>query len=83
MKTFLLLAVGSAVTVASEAVPNLPAKLIVSVFILIGALATAAWRAPAGYEDESGLHLVHARRAVTKGRAKLRLSPAKKKRLIG
>ena len=62
MKTFLLVAVGSAITLTSGPVPNLPAMLIVSAFILMGVLATAAWWAPVGYEDESGLHLVYARR---------------------
>ena len=58
MKTFLLVAVSSAITLASGPVPNLPAKLVVSAFILMGVLTTAALWAPVGYEDESGLHLV-------------------------
>jgi hypothetical protein len=64
MKTFLLAAVGSAITLASGSVPNLLAKLIVSAFILMGLLTTAAWWAPVGFEDESGLHLVYARRPM-------------------
>ena len=67
MKTVLLFAAGSAIAVTSEAIPNAPAKLIFSAFILMGALITAARRAPVGYEDGSGLRLVKARRPVTEG----------------
>ena len=82
MKAFLLFAVGGTITVATKVIPNVPAKLIVSAFILIGALATAARRAPVGYEDGSSLHLVHARRPVTKHRAKLRVWPSRKKLVL-
>jgi hypothetical protein len=66
MKTVLLFAAGSAIAVASEVIPNVPAKLIVSAFVLMGALITAARQAPVGYEKGSGLHLVKARRPVVK-----------------
>ena len=83
MKTFLLLTVGSAITMATDALPNLPAKLILGAFVLIAALAMAARGAPVGLEHESGFYLVHMRRPVTKGRAKVRLWPTRKKLLIG
>jgi hypothetical protein len=67
MKTFLLLAVSSVVT--AGVLPALPAKIILSAFVLIAALIQAALRAPVGYQDEKGFHLVRARRRVTKGRA--------------
>ena len=67
MKTVLLFAAGSAIAVASEAIPSVLAKLMVSAFVLMGALITAARQAPVGYEESSGLHLVKARRPVTKG----------------
>jgi hypothetical protein len=67
MKTVLLFAAGNVIAVASEAIPNVLAKLIVSAFVVMGALVTAARRAPVGYEDGSGLHLVKARCPVTKG----------------
>ena len=67
MKTFLLLAVSSVVT--AGLLPALPAKIILSGFVLIAVLAQAARRAPVGYEDQNGFHLVSARRHVTRGRA--------------
>jgi len=67
MKTFLLLAVSSVVT--AGVLPALPAKIILSAFVLIAALAQAARRAPVGYEDENGFHFVSTRRHVTRGRA--------------
>ena len=67
MKTFLLLAVSSVVT--AGVLPALPAKIILSAFVLIAALAQAARRAPVGYQDENGFHLISARRHVTRGRA--------------
>jgi hypothetical protein len=67
MKTFLLLAVSSVVT--AGALPSLPAKIILSVFVLMAALTQAARRAPVGYQDEKGFHLIRARRRGTKGRA--------------
>ena len=56
MKTFLLLAVGSVIT--AGALPSLPAKIILSAFVLMAVLTQAARRAPAGYEDENGFHSV-------------------------
>ena len=44
MKTFLLLAVGSVVT--AGVLPTLPAKIILSAFVLIAALTQAARRRP-------------------------------------
>ena len=67
MKTFLLLAVSSVVT--AGVLPALPAKIILSAFVLIAALTQAARRAPVGYQDENGFHLISARRHVTRGRA--------------
>jgi hypothetical protein len=43
MKTFLLLAVSSVVTAA--VLPSLPAKIILSTFVLLAALIEAAYRA--------------------------------------
>ena len=83
MKTFLLLAVGSVITMATDALPNLPAKLILGAFVLMAALAMAARGAPVGLEHKSGFYLVQMRRPVTKGRAKVRLWPTRKKLLIG
>jgi hypothetical protein len=56
MKTFLLLAVSSVAT--AGALPSLPAKIILSAFVLMAVLTQAAGRAPAGYEDEDGFHSV-------------------------
>ena len=67
MKIFLLLAVSSVVT--AGVLPALPAKIILSAFVLIAALTQAARRAPVGYQDENGFHLIRARRRVTRGRA--------------
>ena len=67
MKTFLLLAVSSVVT--AGALPALPAKIILSAFVLIAVLTQAARRAPVGYQDENGFHLISTRRHVTRGRA--------------
>ncbi len=69
MKTFLLLAVGSVVT--AGVLPSLPAKIILSAFVLLAALAQAARRAPVGYQDENGFHLIRVRRPVAKGRSPL------------
>ena len=66
MKTLLLLAVSSVVT--AGALPTLPAKIILSAFVLLAALTVAARRAPAGYQDEDGFHLIRPRRPVAKGR---------------
>ena len=66
MKTFLLLAVSSVVT--AGVLPALPAKIL-SAFVLIAVLTQAARRAPVGYENENGFHLISTRRHVTRGRA--------------
>src|SRR5438132_5827759 len=81
MKTFLLLAVSSVVT--AGALPSLPAKIILSAFVLLAALTEAARRAPAGYQDEHGFHLIRARRPGAKGRWPLRYRRARKKLLSG
>jgi len=79
MKTFLLLAVTSVAT--AEALPSLPAKIILSAFVLLAALTQAARRAPAGYQDENGFHLIRARRPVAKGRSPFRRWGARKRLL--
>jgi hypothetical protein len=75
MKTLLLLAVSSVVT--AGALPSLPAKIVLSAFVLMAVLTQAARRAPAGYQDENGFHLIRPRRPVAKGRRGAR------KRLLG
>ena len=65
MKTFLLLSVSSVVT--AGALPSLPAKIILSAFVLMAVLSQAARRAPAGYQDENGFHLIRPRRRGAKG----------------
>jgi hypothetical protein len=67
MKTLLLLAVSSVVTAGS--LPSLPAKIVLSAFVLMAVLTQAARRAPAGYQDENGFHLIRPRRPVAKGRS--------------
>ena len=52
MKTFLLLSVSSVAT--AGALPSLPAKIILSAFVLMAVLTQAARRAPMGYQDEDG-----------------------------
>ena len=52
MKTLLLLALSS--TVTAGLLPNLPAKIILSAFVLLAALTYPAARAPIGCEGESG-----------------------------
>jgi hypothetical protein len=81
MKTFLLLSVSSVVT--AGALPSLPAKIILSAFVLMAVLTQAARRAPAGYQDENGFHLIRARRPLAKGRSLFRHWQARKKLLIG
>ena len=54
MKTFLLLSVSSVAT--AGALPSLPAKIILSAFVLMAVLTQAARRAPIGYQDENGFH---------------------------
>jgi hypothetical protein len=56
MKTFLLLSVSSVAT--AGALPSLPAKIILSAFVLMAVLTQAACRAPVGYQDEGGFHSV-------------------------
>ncbi len=57
MKTFLLLAISSVVT--AGALPSLPAKIILSAFVLLAVLTQAVRRAPVGYQDEDGFHGGH------------------------
>src|SRR5437762_14285805 len=80
MKTFLLLSVSSVVT--AGALQNLPAKIILSAFVLMAVLTQAARRAPAGYQDEDGFHLIRPRRPLARGRSPFRPRGAKK-RLLG
>ena len=54
MKTLLLLSVSSVAT--AGALPSLPAKIILSAFVLMAVLTQAARRAPIGYQDENGFH---------------------------
>src|SRR6266513_2519562 len=77
MKTLLLMAVSSVVT--AGVLPSLPAKIILSAFVLLAVLSEAARRAPAGYQDEDGFHLIRVRRPVAKGRSPLRYRRARKK----
>ena len=67
MKTSLLLAISSVVT--AGVLPSLPAKIVLSAFVLLAALIQAALRAPVGYQDEKGFHLIRARRRMTTVRA--------------
>ena len=79
MKTLLLLAVSSVVT--AGALPSLPAKIILSAFVLMAVLTQAARRAPVGYQDEDGFHLIRPRRPVAKGRSPFRRWGARKRLL--
>ena len=81
MKTFLLLAVSSVVT--AGVLPSLPAKIILSAFVLLAALIHAARRAPAGYQDENGFHLIRPRRPVANGQSPFRRLGARKRLLNG
>jgi len=54
MKTLLLLALSSMAIAGT--LPSLPAKIIFSALVLLGALTYAAGRAPIGCQDESGFH---------------------------
>ncbi len=56
MKTFLLLALGSAAI--AGLLPTLPAKIILSAFVLLAALIQVAGRAPVGYEDHDGFRSI-------------------------
>src|SRR6266566_4869416 len=81
MKTFLLLGVSS--VVIAGALPSLPAKIILSAFVLMAVLTQAARRAPAGYQDEDGFHLIRPRPPVSKGRSTFRRWGARKRLLSG
>ena len=70
MKTFLLLIIGS--VVAAGVLPGMPAKIVLSAFVLTAALTQAARSAPVGLEHESGFYLIRERRRTT-GRAIRRL----------
>jgi hypothetical protein len=72
MKTFLFLAISSVVTAGT--LPSLPAKIILSAFVLMAVLTQAARRAPAGYQDENGFHLIRPRRPLAKDARKRPLS---------
>ena len=80
MKTFLLLSVSSVVTAGT--LPSLPAKIILSAFVLMAVLTQAARRAPAGYQDENGFHLIRPRRPAANGRSPFSRRDARK-RLLG
>jgi hypothetical protein len=67
MKMFLLLTIGS--VVAAGVLPSLPAKIVLSAFVLMAALTLAADRAPVGCEHETGFYLIRARRRMTTARA--------------
>jgi hypothetical protein len=56
MKTILLLALSS--MVIAGLLPSLPAKIILSAFVLLAALCHAAGRAPVGCQDEGGFHSI-------------------------
>ena len=56
IKMFLLLAVST--VIAAAVLPSLPAKVMLSAFVLLAALANAARRAPVGCQDEGGFHLL-------------------------
>ena len=56
MKRCLLLALSS--TVIATVLPSLPAKIILSGFVLLAALCHAAGRAPVGCQDEGGFHSI-------------------------
>jgi hypothetical protein len=74
MKTFLLLATSSVITAGM--LPSIPAKIILSTFVLMTALVVATHRAPVGYQDEGGFHRVRIRR-TTGWRAARKLSRQK------
>jgi len=54
MKTILLLALTS--MLVASVLPSLPAKIILSAFVLMAALTHVAGRAPIGCQDEHGFH---------------------------
>ena len=63
MKTFLLLIISS--VVAAGVLPSLPAKIVLSAFVLMAALTQTAHRAPIGCEHDTGFYLIRARRRMT------------------
>lgn len=78
MKTVLAFVITSATTAAL--IPSLPAKITIGAFVLTGLLTQMARRAPVGYQDEKGFHLIHVRRAACeRRRAQLRLWRARKR----
>src|SRR5436190_12218484 len=81
MKTLPLLSVSSVVTAGT--LPSLPAKIILSAFVLMAVLTQAARRAPAGYQDEDEFHLIRPRRPLANGRSTFRRWGARKRRLSG
>ena len=56
MKTYLVLLASS--VVSAGVLPTLPAKIILSAFVLMAALIQAARHAPVGYEDRVGFNLL-------------------------
>jgi hypothetical protein len=56
MKTILLLALSS--LVIAGVLPSLPAKIILSAFVLLSALAHAARHAPIGCQEEGGFRSI-------------------------
>ena len=56
MKTSLILALSS--MVIAGVLPSLPAKIILSAFVLLAALTATACRAPIGCQDEGGFHSI-------------------------
>jgi hypothetical protein len=70
MKTILLLALSS--MVIAGVLPSLPAKIILSAFVLLAALIHAACRAPIGCQDEGGFHSLTRYLEVASGRVSIR-----------
>jgi hypothetical protein len=66
--------------VAAGVLPSLPAKIVLSSFVLMAAITQAAHRAPVGYEDDTGFYLIPIRRRISTGRA---LRRAGRKLLMG
>jgi hypothetical protein len=79
MKTFLLLATSSVITAGM--LPSIPAKIILSTFVLMTVLIEATRRAPVGYQDEGGFHSVGVRRTSGR-RAQRKLWRARRKVFI-
>jgi hypothetical protein len=64
MKTFLLLATSSVITAGM--LPSIPAKILLSTFVLTTALIEATRRAPVGYQDEGGFHHLRVHRTTSR-----------------